>query len=288
VSTDTTGIDTKSPPFDRMRNVRPLATSRSGQASPEHRRHRFYVGRDHATSAQMLVKVTTRPGVFYERNLQNEIESLTTVNRELPTSTVFPVVDGHGRLADGRLYIVMYLFDELALATAIDSDRARTVLHLRTAIEVARAMVKLHGIPMFHVDLNPMNILRRVEQGRPVIRIIDFESSYEPSRHAAGVFYDPPVTDGYSAPELSRQTPDARADVFSLGAVLYTTLAGFGWTWRGSVESSVSEDAELDPGLRSILMSAVASTPEGRYQSMRDFSDALSEYLESIWPGRAW
>jgi len=53
------------------------------------------------------------------------------------------------------------------------------VAHLRAAIEVARALTDLHRLPIFHVDLNPMNILYRVDKGRPVIRIVDFESSYE-------------------------------------------------------------------------------------------------------------
>jgi serine/threonine protein kinase len=281
-------IDLTAPPFDRLKNPRPLATGRSGRESSEHGRHQFYVGRDSGTSAQMLVKVTSRPGVFYERNLMNEIESLTTVNRALPASRVFPVVEGHGRLPDGRLYMLTYLFDELALANSIDSERSRVVLHLRTAIEIARAVTELHRIPVFHVDLNPMNILHRVEQGRPVIRIIDFESSYEPARHNGGVFYDPPTTEGYSAPELPRQAPDARADVFSLGAVLYTELAGFGWTWHGPAAASVSTDSALDGELQSILLSAVDAEPERRFGSMVAFHDRLASYLESIWPGRTW
>jgi serine/threonine protein kinase len=285
---DTADIDLKSPPFDRLRNVRPLATTRSGREGAEHARHQFYVGRDAVTAAQMLVKVTTRPGVFYERNLMNEIEALTTVNRELPSSKIFPVVEGHGRLPDSRLYMLSYLFDEFALATSIDSERARTVLHLRTTIAIARAVMDLHRIPVFHVDLNPMNILVRLEQGRPVVRIIDFESSYEPARHRAGVFYDPPTTEGYSAPEVSRQPPDARADVFSVGAVLYTELTGFDWTWHGPAASSVAADQELDSELKAILLSAVAPDPDGRFGSMESFHGALSSYLESIWPGRSW
>jgi serine/threonine protein kinase len=283
-------IDPKSPPFDRLKSVRPLATNRSGRDPSAHARHQLYVGRDAVTSAQMLVKVTTRPGLVYERNLSNEIEVLTTVNGRLPTSRTFPVVEGHGRLRDGRLYLLTYLFDELALATAIDSERipSRVVGHLRSALAVARALVELHGIPIFHVDLNPMNILHRVEQGRPVIRIVDFESSYDPARHGSGVFYDPPTTPGYSAPEVSRQPPDARADVFSLGAVLYTMLAGFDWTWQGDAIAGVEADRALDAELRTILASAVATEPDRRFPSAQAFHDALAEYLESIWPGRSW
>jgi serine/threonine protein kinase len=287
---DRLDVDIKSPPFDQLKNVRPLATSRTGRESTVHARHQLYVGRDRATAAQMLVKVTTRPGLFYERNLTNEIEILTTINRELPASRTFPVIKGDGRLGDGRLYLMTYLFDELALATSIDAERipSRTVGHLRAAIEVARALVDLHRIPIFHVDLNPMNILYGVDQGRPVIRIVDFESSYDPARHSPDVLYDPPTTAGYCAPEVSHRRPDARADVFSLGAVLYTMLAGFGWSWHGDAATSVKADRELDPDLRILLLSALHPEPERRYASAKALQDALSAYLESIWPGRSW
>ena len=153
---------------------------------------------------------------------------------------------------------------------------------------MATALTELHGLPIFHVDLNPMNILHRTEKGRPIIRVVDFESSYDASRHTKGVFYDPPTTPGYSAPELTRQAPDARADLFSLGAVLYTMIAGFGWTWESEVGAAVNADNGLDAELKDIIRSAVHQDPEQRQPSAEVFRSALASYLERIWPGRAW
>jgi serine/threonine protein kinase len=141
----------------------------------------------------------------------------------------------------------MSLFHEWPLATSVASERvpARQSAHLRTAIEVARALAELHSLKIWHVDLNPMNILGRWERGNAVMRIVDFESSYETARHASGVLYNAPTTSAFSAPELSSRAPDARADVFSAGAVLYTMLAGYEWTWRAAVGQCVAADAEL-------------------------------------------
>ena len=133
-----------------------------------------------------------------------------------------------------------------------------------------------------------MNILYRAERGRPVIRIVDFESSYELARHSAGDFYNPPMTPGYSAPEVSQQAPDARADLFSLGAVLYTMLAGYQWTWEAEVGACVEADRELDPEIKEILCKAVDPDPDRRYPSIQEFHAALAGYLERIWPGRSW
>ena len=281
-------IDAKSPPFDRFGNVQRLAAARSGHGS--HARHQLYVGRDRQTQANMLIKVTSKPGVVYEQDLANEIASLTTINRELPESRYFPLLGDHGRLRDGRIYLTMSLFDEWPLATTIGSERRpdRQVAHLRTAIEVAKALGELHGLQIWHVDLNPMNILSRWESGKPIVRLVDFESSYDVARHSRGSFYSPPTTTGFSAPELSRRAPDARSDVFSLGAVLYTMLAGFDWTLATSVGPSLESDAEVADELKDVLLTAVATDPQKRFASAAEFRAVLAAYLERIWPGRSW
>jgi serine/threonine protein kinase len=184
----------------------------------------------------------------------------------------------------------MSLFDEWPLATTIGPERMphRLVAHLKTSLEVAKALADLHRVRVFHVDLNPMNILYRLEQGRSVIRIVDFESSYEVARHANGVVYNPPTTPAFCAPEVRDRAPDGRADLFSLGAVLYTMIAGYGWTWGAELPASIEADAEIDADLRKILLTAVERDADRRYQSIQEIHAALAAYLESIWPGRSW
>lgn len=289
-SRDLLDIDRKSLPFSALTGVRRLDSHRRGQGSVEHARHQLYIGTEKKTSTHVLVKVTSKPGVFYQQDLSNEVASLLTINRDLPRSRYFAEVRDHGTLRDSRTYLVTSLFDELPLAMTIGPERIpeRLVGQLRTTIEITHALMELHGIGVFHVDLNTMNILFRSELGRPIIRIVDFESSYEVARHGAGSFYNPPTTPRYSAPELSEQAPDARSDVFSLGAVLYTMLAGLDWTWRGDAYSSVAADSALDPPLKDILLTAVANQPARRFGSAKAMQDALGSYLERIWPGREW
>jgi serine/threonine-protein kinase len=288
--TDPTNIDRKSPPFDQFASIKRLATTRSGHAAVEYARHQLYVARGPRNPGGVLIKVTSKPGAVYEYNLTNEIASLSTINRELPTSPYFPVIREHGRVADGRIYVITTLFDEFPLLTAIGPERmpVKMVSSLRTALEVAKALTELHRLNIFHVDLNTMNILHRNDRGQPVIRIVDFESSYERARHAAGVFYNPPTTPGYSAPEVPRQPPDARSDLFSLGAVLYTMLAGYEWTRGADTGASIEADGELDPELKLILLTAVARDPDRRYPSVEALAAVLAAYLERIWPGRSW
>ena len=277
--------------FKRFGSIQRLAPDRSGHASVEHVRHQLFVGRDRRTGADALIKVLTKPGLVYEHNLTNEIATLSTINRELPDSRYFPLLWDHGRLPDGRVFLIMSLFDEWPLATTIGSERLpdRLVAHLRTSLEVARALADLHRIRIVHVDLNPMNILYRVEQGRPVIRIVDFESSYEVARHSKDVAYNPPTTPGFCAPEVMHgRAPDGRADVFSLGAVLYTLIAGYGWTWNAELFPRIEADEDIDVDLKAVLLAAVELDADRRYQSIQEMYAALAVYLESIWPGRSW
>ena len=84
------------------------------------------------------------------------------------------------------------------------------------------------------------------------------------------------------------RAPDGRADVFSLGWVLYTLIAGYGWALDTEPSSRIEADTVIDADLRTLLQTAVESDADRRYQSIEEMSAALGAYLESIWPGRSW
>ena len=163
------GIDEASPPFDQLTGIQRLASlARSGHHSPEHALYQLYVAREKRNPVNALIKVPSKPGQVYEQNLNNEICSLSTINRELPDSRYFPAIHQHGRLSDGRLYLSTSLFDEFPLATTIGAAPVpgKLVAHLKLAIEIARALIDIHRLEIFHVDLNPMNVLYRASHDR--------------------------------------------------------------------------------------------------------------------------
>jgi len=69
-------FDSKSPPFDQFKGLQPLGEDRRGHVSAETARHRLYVGTDKRTNTSALIKVTSRPGLTYQHNLENEIAAL--------------------------------------------------------------------------------------------------------------------------------------------------------------------------------------------------------------------
>src|SRR6202011_6117342 len=103
----------------------------------------------------------------------------------------------------------------------------------------------------------------------------------------------------YAAPEQARgDRVDKRADIFSMGVLLYEMFTGT-WPFRGKsaidVRHAVLYDAArpvaelrrdpFPPQLQQILDRAMAKDPRDRYQKMEDMRDELRRVLEEIGGG---
>src|SRR5690349_3877093 len=95
------GVDRAMAPFDQYKHIQWLAPARSGHETHDHSRHHLYVARPKKNPVDVLIKVTSRPGLVYEQDIANETETLLRINAELPDSRYFPLVHDHGRLDDG-------------------------------------------------------------------------------------------------------------------------------------------------------------------------------------------
>jgi serine/threonine-protein kinase len=102
-------------------------------------------------------------------------------------------------------------------------------------------------------------------------------------------------TPGYMAPEQVRGEPvDARADVYSLGAILFELLAleplHSGQSPQAAIESTLlgverrpsvrAPYLDIPPELDAICSRATAAEPELRYSSVRELVDAVERYLD--------
>ncbi len=133
----------------------------------------------------------------------------------------------HGTL-DGRPYLVMEWLDGEDLADRIERAGLSVAESLTLARRVAEALAAAHARGVVHRDIKPPNIFL---PGGDVARarVVDFGiARRHRGTHAAtrtGVILGTP---GFMAPEQVRgeRVIDARADVFSLGCVLYECLTG--------------------------------------------------------------
>uniref|UniRef100_A0A4W5NHE0 non-specific serine/threonine protein kinase n=1 Tax=Hucho hucho TaxID=62062 RepID=A0A4W5NHE0_9TELE len=115
------------------------------------------------------------------------------------------------------------LLDRILKQKFFSEREASAVLHT-----ITKTVEYLHAQGVVHRDLKPSNILYVDESGNPEsIRICDFGFAKQ-LRADNGLLMTPCYTANFVAPEvLKRQGYDEGCDVWSLGVLLYTMLAGF-------------------------------------------------------------
>uniref|UniRef100_A0A8U8BLS4 Ribosomal protein S6 kinase n=1 Tax=Geospiza parvula TaxID=87175 RepID=A0A8U8BLS4_GEOPR len=173
-----------------------------------------------ATETEFAVKIIDKS----KRDPSEEIEILLRYGQHPNIITLKDVYD------DGKfVYLVMELMrggellDRILRQKCFSEREASAVL-----CTITKTVDYLHSQGVVHRDLKPSNILYMDESGNPdSIRICDFGFAKQ-LRAENGLLMTPCYTANFVAPEvLKRQGYDAACDIWSLGILLYTMLAGF-------------------------------------------------------------
>uniref|UniRef100_H2T7G9 non-specific serine/threonine protein kinase n=1 Tax=Takifugu rubripes TaxID=31033 RepID=H2T7G9_TAKRU len=159
-----------------------------------------------------------------KRDPSEEIEILMRYGQHPNIITLKDVYD------EGRyVYLVMELMkggellDKILRQKFFSEREASAVLYT-----ITKTVHYLHCQGVVHRDLKPSNILYMDDSGNPdSIRICDFGFAKQ-LRGGNGLLLTPCYTANFVAPEvLMRQGYDAACDIWSLGVLLYTMLAGY-------------------------------------------------------------
>ncbi|XP_008686693.1 ribosomal protein S6 kinase alpha-2 isoform X3 [Ursus maritimus] len=173
-----------------------------------------------ATEAEYAVKIIDKS----KRDPSEEIEILLRYGQHPNIITLKDVYD------DGKfVYLVMELMRGGELLDRILRQRCFSEREASDVLcTITKTMDYLHSQGVVHRDLKPSNILYMDESGDPEsIRICDFGFAKQ-LRAENGLLMTPCYTANFVAPEvLKRQGYDAACDIWSLGTLLYTMLAGF-------------------------------------------------------------
>ena len=191
----------------------------------------------------------------------------------------------------GLLYLTMQLVDGIDLGTLLARcGRLSPELALELLVPVAAALEAAHEHGLVHRDIKPGNVLIEERPGRkPGVYLGDFGLAREKTSgtgltstgHWIG-------TADYVSPEqVMGEDVDGRADVYALGCVLFEMLSGrVPFPARSETAKLVAHATrdppslallrpELSAALDDVVRTAMARSPDLRYQSAASFSEAL-------------
>ena len=247
-----------------------------------------YLAQDEALHRTVAVKCVALGGGGHDRDLhEGRFRQEARAAGSLSHPSIITVYDV-GREGD-IAYIAMEVVHgrelrELLRGGEVDLGRA-----VEIAIQVAEALAYAHERGIVHRDIKPGNIMV-LEDGR--IKIMDFGIArlQEPTvKTQTGVLLGSPQ---YMSPEqVSGQSLDGRADIFSLGVVLYEMLTGVKpfdapdltqvlfWVVNMPAKPPSERRPGLPPVLDFILARAMRKKPEERYATAAEFAEELRRAL---------
>lgn len=190
---------------------------------------------------------------------------------------------------DGTLFIVMELVEGETLSDRLQRGPLSVRQTLGMTLQVADALDEAHGLGIIHRDIKAANLVMD-DQGR--VKVLDFGlakfTGPEADRGTAETMAQTSLgvivgTVSYMSPEqaLGRNV-DTRSDLFSLGIVMYESLAGRlpfeGDTTTAFVDSLVHSDPpplarlnyDVPPKLEDAVRKLLQKDPGARYQSARE------------------
>jgi eukaryotic-like serine/threonine-protein kinase len=174
-----------------------------------------WLAREQNTGKHVAIKFYThRRGVDWSL-LGREVEKLAVLYTSRNIVGLLAVGWDH----DPPYYVMEYL-ENGSLAARLAVGLLSTTDAVRIATRVCQALVHAHGSGILHCDLKPANILLD-QDFEP--RLCDFGQSRlaDEQSHSLGTLF-------YMAPEQAdlKAVPDARWDVYALGALIYNMLTG--------------------------------------------------------------
>jgi eukaryotic-like serine/threonine-protein kinase len=198
--------------------------------------------------------------------------------------------------SDGTAYAIFELLEDETLRQKLDRGPVAPRKVVEWGAQICRGLAAAHVRGIVHCDLKPENLAFAADGS---IKILDFglarltdtahqaglETKTTRTATQAGVVLG---TAGYMSPEQARgRLPDARSDLFAVGAMLYEMITGRRAFDGPTAADTISAVLHRDPpeatrgsepvpaGLERIVRRCLEKDPDDRFQTARDLGFAL-------------
>jgi serine/threonine-protein kinase len=239
-------------------------------------------------------ELAKRPGLS-SRFLQ---EAKVSASIQSPHVTRVTDVD---QTPDGSPFLVMELLSGESLQQLLDRkiklprDQA-----IDFALQILSGLEAAHALGVVHRDLKPDNVFITPSTGGPIVKLLDFgiaklraSNEYQKGLTRPGAVMGTPE---YMAPEqlYAADRVDHRADIYSLGAILYEMLTGerpaygddapqiIAQVAQGKVKRIAEHDPSIPEGLAAVVHNAIAADKDQRYASAMDMRLALAPFAGQL------
>ena len=238
---------------------------------------------------EQLVLKFLNPNVSQDEEMMKRFVHELRYSRKITHRNVIRIYDFlHIR---GNYAISMEYFPSHTLGNEVNEKPLPLPKAVRFAIDIATGMTVAHQSGIIHRDLKPANVLIN-EDG--LVKVVDFgvaaaQHQGDTQLTKTGYVIGSPK---YMAPEqILGKKVDERADIYSLGVMLYEMMTGEPPYHRGDhmavmyqhvqgkAKPPIDVNPEIPPGLSEIVMKAMSVDKARRFQSMEEMRGALERYL---------
>lgn len=239
-------------------------------------------GRPGRTVALKLLPAELAADPTYRSRFEREAELAARLHDRHLVS-----IHAHGEL-DGRLFIEMEYVEGEDLSRILHRGPLPPERAVDIVTQTAAALDAAHRAGLVHRDVKPSNIVIRRDG---LVYLIDFGIAHGAGSTALTASGLAVGTWAYMAPERFTGDTDARADIYSLGCVLFECLAGirpFGDTdparqMHDHLTTAPPSVRALVPGiperLDAVIARALAKDPGDRFASAGEFARAAAATL---------
>ena len=244
-----------------------------------------YKAKDFDTGAIVAVKILRDEYLDNEefcRRFRNESRAIALLNHPNIVK-IFDVCN-----SPSLQYIMEYI-DGISLKDYIEQQRVvrvKEAVHFTT--QILRALMHAHSKGIVHRDIKPQNIML-LQNGR--IKVTDFGIARLLTSQTSTITDKAIGSVHYIAPEQARgAATDARADLYSVGVMLYEMLTGKLPFDANSAVSVAVMQLQADPkmprqinpnipvGLEEITIQAMQKDPNARYQSAAEMLQDIENF----------